>query len=86
MKIKKESMFNTLIRCANSCMKLGYIFLAFTLFPWAHECISVAFRWKSISEANLEFNDYFYYHCVCVVGALFFALSATVLLRYMEDE
>ncbi len=86
MKIKKESMFNTLIRFANSWIKLGYIFLAFTLFPWAHECVSVALRWKSITDANLEFNNYFYYHCVCVVASFFFALSATILSHYMNDE
>lgn len=71
MKITKERMFNTLIRYANSSMRLGYIFFAFTLFPWAHECISVALRWKSITEANLDYNDYFYYHCVCVAASLF---------------
>ncbi len=86
MKITKECMFNTLIRFAKSSMRFGYIFLVFTLFPWAHACIAVAFRWKSIADTKLEFNDYFYYHLVCVSASLFFALSATILLRYMKDE
>ncbi len=86
MKITKELAFNTLIKFSKNSMTLGYIFLAFALFPFWHEIVAVLLDWQPAAEADFELNKYFYYNCVCIAASLFFALSAGIVLRFMTDE
>lgn len=86
MKITKEATFYTLIKLSKSSIKLGYVFLAFALFPLCHEIVAVLLEWRPVTEASFELNDYFYYNYVCLAASLVFALSAGILLRYTSDE
>ena len=64
MKITKEIAFNTLIKFSKNSMSLGYIFLAFALFPFWHEIVAVLLDWKPAAEADFVLNKYFYYNTV----------------------
>lgn len=86
MKITKEIAFNTLIKFSKNSMTLGYIFLAFALFPFWHEIVAVLLDLKPVAEADFELNEYFYYNWVCIAASLFFALSAVIVLRFMTDD
>ena len=86
MQITKEIAFNTLIKFSKNSMSLGYIFLAFALFPFWHEIVAILLDWKPAAEADFELNEYFYYNWVCIAASLFFSLSAVIVLRFMADD